>query len=95
MVTRNNVRIGDLAAGTLLVYTHSDTTLTRYSDERRTDSQLDAGAAEVLSDLLQRWPTLDSDARRRIARTILQDPPATTDEELRMQLQSLIVRGTQ
>jgi uncharacterized RDD family membrane protein YckC len=95
MVTRNHVRIGDLAAGTLLAYTHNDTTLARYPDERRTNNQLDAGTAEVLDELLQRWPTLDSAARRRIARTILKDAPAEADADLRMQLQSLTVGSTQ
>jgi uncharacterized RDD family membrane protein YckC len=94
MVTRNHVRIGDLAAGTLLVYTRNDTTLTRYADERRADNQLDARTAEVLSELLQRWATLDSAARRRIAQTILTDPAAEADADLRMQLESLSVRGT-
>jgi uncharacterized RDD family membrane protein YckC len=93
MVTRNHVRIGDLAAGTLLVYTRNDTTLTRYSGERRTDNQLDARTAEVLSELLQRWATLDSAARRRIAQAILTDAAAATDEDLRMQLESLAGRG--
>ena len=93
MVTRNHVRIGDLAAGTLLVYTRNDTTLTLYPDERRADNQLDARTAEVLGELLQRWTTLDSTARRRIAQTILTDAAAGTDEDLRMQLESLAVRG--
>jgi uncharacterized RDD family membrane protein YckC len=94
MITRNHVRIGDLAAGTLLVYTRNDTTATRYSDERRVDNPLDAKTAEVLSELLQRWAVLDSAARRRIAQTILKDAAAETDEGLRMQLESLAVRGT-
>jgi uncharacterized RDD family membrane protein YckC len=95
MVTRNHVRIGDLAAGTLLVYAHNDTTLSRYSDERRTDEQLDARTAEVLGELLQRWATLDSAARRKLAQTILTHPPAVaeTDEDLRTQLESLAARG--
>jgi uncharacterized RDD family membrane protein YckC len=93
MVTRNHVRIGDLAAGTLLVYTRNDTTLTHYPDERRADNQLDARTAEVLGELLQRWASLDSAARRRIAQTILTDAAAGTDEDLRMQLESLADRG--
>jgi uncharacterized RDD family membrane protein YckC len=95
MFTRNHVRIGDLAAGTLLVYTHNDTTLTRYSDERRPDNPLDARTAEVLSELLQRWSTLDSDARRRIAQTILTEAPAADDEDLRAQLATLAGRDAQ
>jgi uncharacterized RDD family membrane protein YckC len=89
MVTRNHVRIGDLAAGTLLVYARYDTTATRYPDERRTGNQLDAESTEVLHELLQRWPNLDSAARRRIAQTLLADPATQSDEDLRMQLELL------
>jgi uncharacterized RDD family membrane protein YckC len=84
LITRNNVRIGDLAAGTLLVYTRNDATLARFPGNR-----LDATTAEVLSELLQRWPTLDGTARRRIAATILTEAPASDDEELRAQLENL------
>jgi uncharacterized RDD family membrane protein YckC len=89
MVTRNHVRIGDLAAGTLLVYARNDTTLTRYPG-----NQLDAAAAEVLNELLQRWPALDSAARRRIAQTLLADTVTQSDEDLRMRLERLAARGT-
>jgi uncharacterized RDD family membrane protein YckC len=89
MVTRNHVRIGDLAAGTLLVYARYDTTAARYPDERRTGNQLDAESAEVLNELLQRWPNLESAARRRIAQTLLADPASQSDEDLRMQLERL------
>ncbi|MBS0417704.1 MAG: RDD family protein [Proteobacteria bacterium] len=89
MFTRNSVRIGDLAAGTLLVYTRSDAPLARIPGRG-----LDARTAEVLSELLQRWSLLDSDARRKIAATILSDRPAETDEELRLRLETLVTRGT-
>jgi len=94
MVTRNHVRIGDLAAGTLLVYARNDTTLSRYPGERRAGNQLDAAAAEVLNELLQRWPNLDSAARRRIALTLIAGPAAQSDEDLRMQLERLASGGT-
>jgi uncharacterized RDD family membrane protein YckC len=93
MVTRNHVRIGDLAAGTLLVYARTDTTLTGYPDERRTGNHLDAAAAEVLNELLQRWPDLDSAARRRLAQTLIADPAAPSDEDLRIQLERLAAGG--
>lgn len=90
MFTHNNVRIGDLAAGTLLVYTSDDAPLARIPGR-----EIDPRAAEVLSELLQRWSTLDSQARRKIAATILPDRPADTDEELRLQLENLATRVTQ
>ena len=66
MVTRNHVRIGDLAAGTLLVYDHTDTRwpTTPISGAPDTNSMHDA---EVVTELLQRWESLDGGARRRLA----------------------------
>ncbi len=90
MVTRNSVRIGDLAAGTLLVYVHNDTALAHYRGERPAASQLDATTAEVVSELLDRWQTLDSAARRRITQTILANAADEDDATLRMRLESLI-----
>jgi uncharacterized RDD family membrane protein YckC len=93
MVTRNHVRIGDLAAGTLLVYVHNDTALAHYSDERPAGNQLDATTAEVVTELLQRWETLERAARLRIARAILKDSSAAQSEDdatLRTRLESLI-----
>lgn len=86
MFTRNSVRIGDLAAGTLLVYTRNNATLARLSGQ-----PLDARTAEVLSELLQRWSALDATARRKIATAILPDVDvaASTDDDLRAQLERL------
>lgn len=89
MVTRNHVRIGDLAAGTLLVYSRQDTALMSYSGETGAAKPLDATTTEVVSELLQRWDTLDADARGRIAKTILADTAADDDTTLRRQLQNL------
>src|SRR5262249_32351405 len=46
MVTRDHVRIGDLAAGTLLVYVQPDTGLVHYSGELSPGKQLDATTTE-------------------------------------------------
>jgi hypothetical protein len=94
MLTRHHVRIGDLAAGSLLVYVHDGTPLARYSADRLAGSQLDATTAEVVGELLQRWETLDDAARRRMAQKILSD---TTDDEatLRARLESLANGGGQ
>jgi uncharacterized RDD family membrane protein YckC len=87
MVTRDRVRIGDLAAGTLLVYANQDAELVEYPGSA--GKQLDATTAEVVSELLHRWDTLDKAARDRIARTILGDSMAADDTALRAQLQHL------
>jgi uncharacterized RDD family membrane protein YckC len=89
MLTRNSVRIGDLAAGTLLIYSHNDTALVHYSGERPAGKQLDATTAEVVTELLHRWETLDGAARRRIAQTILSDAASNDDATLRARLEGL------
>ncbi len=92
MVTRNHVRIGDLAAGTVLAYVHDGAPLARYSADHSAANQLDATTAEVVSELLQRWETLDGVARRRMAQKILAD---TTEDDaiLRARLESLASGG--
>jgi uncharacterized RDD family membrane protein YckC len=94
MVTRNHVRIGDLAAGTLLVYAQNAKTLPQFPKDHSAQNQLDPRTAEVLSELLQRWETLDSTARRRIAKSILPNPAPETDAELRLQLERLAAGDT-
>jgi uncharacterized RDD family membrane protein YckC len=92
MLTRHHVRVGDLAAGTLLIYVHDGAPLAGYSADHLAENQLDATTAEVVSELLQRWETLDPAARRRMAQMILADP--TADEAiLRVRLESLAVGG--
>jgi uncharacterized RDD family membrane protein YckC len=90
MLTRNHVRIGDLAAGTLLVYVHSGTGLADYTGGRPFERRLDATTAEVVNELLQRWETLDPTARDRIARTMLPNSDTDDDAALRGRLQSLV-----
>jgi uncharacterized RDD family membrane protein YckC len=93
MVTRHHVRIGDLAAGTLLVYVHDGAPpLAHYSVDSPAENQLDATTAEVVTELLQRWETLDNAARRRMAQRILAD---TSDDDaiLRARLESLAKGG--
>lgn len=67
MLTRDHVRVGDLAAGTLLVYDRTEAPL--FPGSRA--AQLDASSAEVISELLQRWDALDPAARRKLAEKVL------------------------
>jgi uncharacterized RDD family membrane protein YckC len=94
MVTRHHVRIGDLAAGTLLVYVHDGAPLAHYSADSLAGNQLDATTAEVVGELLQRWETLDNAARRRMAQMILAD---TTEDDaiLRAKLEVLATGARQ
>jgi hypothetical protein len=69
--------------------------------KRRADNPLDAAAAEIIGELLERWPTLSSEARAQLARQVLarfarDRPPAVLrddDAGLHAQLQTLL-RGT-
>jgi uncharacterized RDD family membrane protein YckC len=97
MVTRNHLRIGDLAAGTVLVYAHQDAELVHYPrswgypGETPTGKQLDTATVEVAGELLRRWDTLDSDARGQIARMVLGEPTDDGDDTtLRSRLQNLM-----
>lgn len=97
MLTRNHVRIGDLAAGTLLVYGRSEANLPAYPAERPPASTLDAVSAEIVAELLQRWPTLDAKARQRIARALLpasETNAAQDDSTLRARLERLAAGNT-
>jgi uncharacterized RDD family membrane protein YckC len=91
MFTRNHVRIGDLAAGTLLVYVHPDTELAHYTGERPAGTEFDATTAEVVSELLQRWDALDPVARDRLARTMLPNSDTDDDVTLRARLEKVSI----
>jgi uncharacterized RDD family membrane protein YckC len=67
-LTRNHVRIGDLAAGLVLVY---DPTVKPKTLQHITDlaiqSDLSSGDQALLLDILTRWPELSSESRIRLA----------------------------
>lgn len=75
MVSRNSVRIGDLAAGTLLVYEHTGTGTTAYSLARNREAIARHGLdrAELARELLDRWHELAPEARASLARRLLTD----------------------
>ncbi len=72
LATRDHVRVGDMAAGTLLVYERPDIMLpdpiTTIASANR---PLRSSDAEIVTELLQRWPQLDSEARHRLATAVL------------------------
>ena len=73
VLTRDSLRCGDMAAGTLLVYEHSaaDTGLLQDASQR-IGGRLDTAGAEIAADLLQRWTSLVPEARIRLAQALLQ-----------------------
>jgi uncharacterized RDD family membrane protein YckC len=81
LVTRDHVRIGDMAAGTLLAYERSDFVLAPKP------------GLEAVHELLLRWETLDVEVRHKLAATLLlrhgRSGPEQ-DAELRAQLESLL-----
>jgi uncharacterized RDD family membrane protein YckC len=72
IVTRRNQRIGDLAAGTLLIYDEGGKS---ESLEGLSAAGLASGIstreAELVQDLIDRWETLDSEDRVELARRLL------------------------
>ena len=94
LVTRDHVRIGDMAAGTLLAYERGD-----FVPPTALASQagLTASDSETVQELLLRWDALDIEARQGLASTLLarhgRGAAATSDDhdaELRSQLERLL-----
>ena len=71
MATREHVRIGDMAAGTLLAYEGADARLPAAVGAANPLGRLDARGAELIAELLERWGTLAPSARMQLARQLL------------------------
>lgn len=73
LLTRKQVRIGDMAAHTVLIHEEvmEDKAIELMSNAA-TDSSLSPAQIEVLNDLLQRWKQLDRDSRIRVGQKLLQ-----------------------
>jgi uncharacterized RDD family membrane protein YckC len=94
VVTRNHVRIGDLAAGTLLVYESGDESVLEYVSPQALGTKLDGPTADIVNDLLRRWNTLEAHARGHLARKVLSalsptDWSTASDTALRAELERL------
>jgi uncharacterized RDD family membrane protein YckC len=85
MFTDHHVRVGDLAAGTLLVMDH-DSTATSFAATAGTRNGLSPQAVDLIQELLDRWSTLDEQNRGTIARTLLArvEPQLSADELVRL-----------
>jgi uncharacterized RDD family membrane protein YckC len=102
-VTANRVRIGDMAAGTLLVIDDAgaEASLARL-DQLTTGSRLPLDALELVDQILERWTSLGAENRRQIACSLLArlEPArdaahfaAMTDAELQARLAGLLHGG--
>ena len=98
--TANRVRIGDMAAGTLLVLDDAaaEKSLVRI-ESLAVGSRLPLDALELVDQILERWESLDKNSRARIARSLLGRINATNqpaelaslnDAELHARLRALL-----
>jgi uncharacterized RDD family membrane protein YckC len=95
LATRDHVRVGDMAAGTLLVYERPDVVLPELVAPNASGEQtLRSSDTEIIAELLLRWPHLDSDARQSLATAVLSRhgvvAATPTDAWLRAQLERLL-----
>jgi uncharacterized RDD family membrane protein YckC len=89
LVTREHVRIGDLAAGTVLIYERSSV-----PPPSQASGGGDAATAEIAGELSQRWDGLAAQARRRLALRLLEargsaGAPGDSDAQLRQRVEQL------
>ena len=96
--TRHHVRIGDMAAGTLLIVDGSEAekSLDRLESAARA-SALPLETLELVDQLLERWDSLESSHRSGIARALLKRVSADVEdidnlgsEQLRSRLKALL-----
>lgn len=82
LLSARQVRIGDMAAGTLLAYEKkvAGNAFERFAEPR--DIALDLPAMEVAQDLLDRWDTLESDKRSQIATKLITSQGGTLPANL-------------
>jgi uncharacterized RDD family membrane protein YckC len=94
LLTRHSVRVGDLAAGTLLVYDapEAETSFDRLSGAGI--ERVGLAQAELIRDLLARWPELKPPVRVTLARRLLEGVGVARDDAdetaLRGELEALL-----
>lgn len=102
IATPEHRRIGDVAAGTLLVYETPALPTPSAAALTAAHPRHDALAAELVSELLERWPLLTPEARRELALRLLarQGLPTETlsgadETTLRAQVERLVAEPVQ
>jgi len=102
IATREHRRIGDMAAGTLLVYHTPALPTPSAPGLTAARARYDAVAAELVGELLERWPRLTPQARRELALKLLarQGVPTATltgadEATLHAQLKGLAATSAQ
>lgn len=96
LVTARQVRLGDLAAGTVLVYDERPRSL-RFEAHAAAHPRLERREVEWVQDLLERWPGLNRESRCRLAARLLERlgeslPPwlEEDDKALRERLETVV-----
>jgi uncharacterized RDD family membrane protein YckC len=92
LVTKDHVRIGDMAAGTVLAYERVNLVLPDRPPSQVRERLLSAVDTEIANDLLLRWSSLDPTARRHLALAIITryaPTPGDSDSALRAHLERL------
>jgi uncharacterized RDD family membrane protein YckC len=102
VATHEHRRIGDLAAGTLLVYDTAGLRMPVAAHVPLADPRYDAMATELASELLDRWPLLTPQARRQLGLQLLARQGLKTEElrdadeaTLHARLEGLVASSTQ
>jgi uncharacterized RDD family membrane protein YckC len=80
VATHEHRRIGDMAAGTLLVYEAPASRMPGAAHVPQADPRYDAMGTELASELLERWPLLTAEARRQLALQLLARQGVETEE---------------
>jgi uncharacterized RDD family membrane protein YckC len=95
LVTRDHVRVGDLAAGTLMIYENRHTLVARGLPLATNDRRLDLATLELVGELLERWSALEAHARVRLARSLIErvtgsaPEPSVTESVLHAELERI------
>lgn len=96
LLTQHSVRIGDIAAGTVLVYDEEEEkSFYRYTSAAL--ARVGMERIEIVRDLLMRWDTLDPDVREGLAKRLLaavgEPPSGESDLALLEALERVLERG--
>jgi uncharacterized RDD family membrane protein YckC len=95
LLTRDHVRVGDLAAGTLMIYENRNPLVARRLLMATKDRRLDVATVELVGELLERWNALEAHARVRLARSLIEratglaPESSATETALRERLEQL------
>lgn len=98
LTTRQSRRVGDIAAGTLLVYEGAEYASAAFeeasflvTDTEQADVEADVEKVALVRELLRRWKHLTPAARRQLAGRLLgEDRDAHAEDDLKRRLEALI-----